>query len=114
MRNLIAQAVVNPVLQGGLGTGGNAMAGSNVATLIGTFIRTMVIVGGLGFILYFIIGATNWITSGGDKGKLESAKQEIVNAITGLVILLAFFAITEFLKGVLGIDLLNIIWPTPK
>lgn len=111
--NLLAQQVINPVLSGTLGSGGNSTSGSNIASLIGTFIRTMVIIGGLGFALYFLLGATKWITSGGDKGKVEEAKQEILNAVTGLVILLAFFAVSAFLNDVLKINLLNIIWPTP-
>jgi hypothetical protein len=113
--NLIAQAgqIVNPVVTG-IGSGGNAASGVHVASLLATFIRVMVIVGGLGFVLYFIIGAINWISSGGEKGKVETAKQEITNALTGLVILLAFYAVAAFLKTVLKIDLLNIIWPTPS
>lgn len=111
--NLLAQGqIVNPVVTG-IGSGGNALSGIHIATLIGTFIKTMVIIGGLGFILYFILGAVKWITSGGDKGKLEEAKQEILNAITGLVVLLAFYAVSAFLNDVLHINLLNIIWPTP-
>jgi hypothetical protein len=111
---LLAQGqIINPVLSGTLGTGGNAGSGANVATLLATFIRVMVIIGGLGFVLYFVIGAVNWISSGGDKGKLESAKHEIINALTGLVILLALVAVTTFLKDVFQIDLLNIVWPTP-
>jgi hypothetical protein len=111
---LLAQGqIINPVLGGTLGTGGNEKSGVNVAILLGTFIRVMVIIGSLGFVLYFVIGAVNWITSGGDKGKLETAKQSIINALTGLVILLALVAITTFLKDVFQIDLLNIIWPTP-
>lgn len=111
--NLLAQGqIINPVVTG-IGSGGGAASGAHIATLIGTFINTMVIIGGLGFMLYFLIGAVNWISSGGDKGKLEQAKQEIINAITGLVILLAFFAVSAFLNNVLHINLLKIIWPTP-
>ncbi len=106
--------IENPVIDISWGAGGNALAGAKIASLLAAFIRVMVIVGGLGFILYFILGSIKWIMSGGDKGKVEEAKQEILNALTGLVVLLAFFAITAFLKEVLKIDLLNIIWPVPK
>lgn len=110
---LLAQVIRNPALQGALGTGGNTNSASNVALLIGTFIRVMVIIASLGFILYFVIGAVEWITGGGDKGKVEEAKNHIINALTGLVVMLAFFAVAVFLNQVLHIDLLNIIWPTP-
>ena len=121
-QNLLAQAITNNAGDGTIknpaigtwGTGGNTAAAGNIAQLIGTFIRTMVIVAGLGFILYFILGAVHWITSGGDKGKVEEAKQEITNAAIGLGIILALYAIAAFLKTVLQIDLLNIVWPTPS
>ena len=73
----------------------------------------MVLIAGLGFILYFVLGAFEWITAGGDKGKLDAAKHFIINAITGLAIMLALFAVTVLLQQVFGIDLLNISWPTP-
>lgn len=112
--NLIAAAgeIVNPVVTG-LGSGGNNASGANVAFLIGTFIKVMVIVGTLGFILYFLLGTSKWIMSGGDKGHLEEAKHEIVNAVTGLVIMLALYAIIAFLNNIFGIDILKINWPTP-
>lgn len=108
----LAQVINNPVI-GTLGTGGNTNAAPNVAVLLGTFIRVMVILAGLGFILYFVIGAVEWITGGGDKGKVEEAKNHIINAITGLTVMLALYAVLVFLNQVLHIDLLNIVWPTP-
>lgn len=114
--NLLAQAsggvVQNPVI-GTWGKGGNTASGTIIAQLLGTFIRTMVIIAGLGFILYFVLGAIEWITSGGDKGKVEEAKNRIASAGTGLAIMLALYAVAAFLKGVLKIDLLIIAWPTP-
>ncbi len=110
---LLAQVINNPALQGTLGTGGNTNSASNVALLIGTFIRVMVIIASLGFILYFVIGAVEWITGGGDKGKVEEAKNHIINALTGLIVMLAFYAVAVFLNEVLHINLLNIVWPTP-
>lgn len=112
MKTYLAQVINNPVI-GTFGTGGNTGAASNVAILLGTFIRVMVIIAGLGFILYFVIGAVEWITGGGDKGKVEEAKNHIINALTGLTVMLALYAVLVFLNQVLHIDLLNIIWPTP-
>ncbi len=106
--------IYNPVVTGAWGSGGTGAGASSVGNLIAAFIRVMVIVGSLGFILYFILGAVHWITAGGDKGKVEEAKNEIVNAVTGLVILLALYAVVTFLNKIFGIDLLNIFWPVPK
>jgi hypothetical protein len=39
------------------------------------------------------MGGIEWITSGGDKGKTESARNKITAAVIGLVILAASWAI---------------------
>lgn len=112
---ILAQVIKNPALgTSPYGQGGNAASGQNIAMLLATFIRVMVVLAGVGFILYFVLGAFEWITAGGDKGKLDSAKHYIINALTGLAIMLALFAVTVFLKEIFGFDVLNIVWPTPQ
>lgn len=115
--NLLAEAVINnPVLTGVYGGGSTSSydAGGAVALLIATFMKTMFNIAGLGFILYFALGAVKWLTAGGDKGKVEEAKQQIMNAVTGLIAMASLYAIVAFLNGVLHIDLLKISWPTPS
>lgn len=45
--------------------------------------------------LYIVWGGITWITSGGDKGKTEEARNKITAAVVGLIILLASFAILQ-------------------
>jgi len=56
---------------------------------------------------FLIWGAIEWITSAGDKGKMESARNKISNAIVGLVILAAVTAIFLVLQQFLGIEVLT-------
>jgi len=60
------------------------------------------------FVAILIVGAIQWIISGGDKAGIESAKGKITNAIIGIVILLSLFALIYVLEGFFGIDLLQI------
>lgn len=57
---------------------------------------------------YLIYGAVMWITSQGDKQKLESARKTIVYAIVGLVLTLFAFIIVQFIGNVFGVNLLNV------
>ena len=57
---------------------------------------------GLLLLLYLIWGGVEWITSGGDKGKVESARNKITNAIIGIIVLAAAYAIANFVLGLLG------------
>lgn len=82
------------------------------AVTVATLWQTIIIVGGLAFILYFLWGGLQWIMAGGEKGKLEEAKAKITQGLVGLAILAASFVIVKFVEMAIGIDLLNITWPT--
>ena len=82
------------------------------AITMATLWQTIIIVGGLAFLLYFLWGGLQWIMAGGDKGKIEEARGKITQGLIGLALLAASYVIVKFLEGALGMDLLNIIWPT--
>ncbi len=51
---------------------------------------------------YLIWGGIEWITSGGEKGKTESARNKITAAVIGLIILAAAYAILTLTLQLLG------------
>lgn len=59
------------------------------------------IVGVLGLVavVFIIVGGVNYMTSGGDSGKLQKAKSTILYAVIGLVIAVLAFAIVNFVIG---------------
>ncbi len=81
-----------PVAAIGSGGAGLSRFLSNIVLLIYT---VSIVV----FVFMIVIGAFQWITSGGDKDKLANAKKRITHAIIGVVILgLAFVIITAIGK----------------
>lgn len=82
------------------------------AITMATLWQTLIIVGGLAFLLYFLWGGLQWILAGGDKGKIDEARGKITQGLIGLAILAASYVIIKFLQSALGLDLLNIVWPT--
>ncbi len=66
----------------------------------------VVVIGVIAVLLYLIWGGIEWITSGGDKGKTESARNKITAAIVGLIILISSWAILMFVQDILGIQVL--------
>jgi hypothetical protein len=66
------------------------------------------IIGVIVFFFMLLIGAVQWIASGGEKMAVEAARKRISHAIIGLVILFAVFAVAGLLGGFLGVDLLHI------
>ncbi|KKU44743.1 MAG: hypothetical protein UX64_C0047G0013 [Microgenomates group bacterium GW2011_GWC2_46_7] len=94
--------------------GGNDPTSSpaQFAITVATLWQTIVIIGGLAFILFFLRGGINWIMAGGDKGKIEEARERITQGFIGLALLAASYVIVKFIESAIGMDLLNIIWPT--
>lgn len=77
--------------------------GTNLGALVGLFIAVIAVVAVLAALVFIIIGAFQWITSGGDKQKVESARNHIIAAIIGLVIVVLSFVIINVITQVLGI-----------
>ncbi len=59
----------------------------------------------LAFATLFIIGGIQYITSSGDKGKLESARNKIVNAITGFIVLLLLWFVLRMISLIFGVKI---------
>lgn len=89
----------------------NLSPGEGLAFYIGQLWKTLSIVGGLAFLIYFLLGGLNWLTAGGDKTKVESAQKHITNAIIGLAIILVSYAIILFIQEVLDVNILQPQFP---
>lgn len=76
-----------------------APAGSGlIGTLVKNVISLFFVFGGIATLLYFVWGAFDWITSGGDKEKVAGARKKMTNAIIGLVLL----SLSYFIVGLVG------------
>lgn len=106
LMNLLAQGVTNepttPV-------GGSSYSAVNLGFTIPSFdavltfiIRFFFIVAGLIAILYLLLGALGWITSGGNKESVDKAREKIQNALIGVILIFAVLAIVGVLENVLG------------
>ena len=85
----------------GLTTTGNEVYG-NAPEDIGTFIGANVITPVLGlvgviFLILMIYGGILWMTGGGNTNQIEKARNIIIAAIIGIVIISAAYAITNFI-----------------
>lgn len=108
MSTLIAQ-LTNPAVGPLSKTSGNS--GAVGASVLGRYaailIQTALVLGGLAVLAYMIIGAIGWITAGGDKGKVESARNQIVQSIIGLAVLFSVTAVAAWIGPIFGLNLLQ-------
>lgn len=73
---------------------------------ISAVIGVLTIVAGLWFIFVFISGAISMISSGGDKGALESARKKIFGALVGLAVVIASVFLIDLVGKILGVNLI--------
>lgn len=84
------------------------LAGIDLPTLVARLITLGLVVGAIAFIAMLILGAIQWITAGGDKGALESAKQRMTNALLGIFILFGLWVALDVLGALLNINLTTV------
>lgn len=90
--------------QPGAGIEGSTSA---VEKLFSNVLVMLTIVAGLAFTLFFLLGGLNWITAGGDKGKIDKAKGMMTNGAIGLIIIALSYSIAWIVGKAIGIDILN-------
>lgn len=66
---------------------------TDIGELINKLLNFVMVLGALLVFMYLIWGGIEWITSGGDKSKTESARNKITAAVIGLIVLAASWAI---------------------
>jgi hypothetical protein len=65
-------------------------------------ITFLLIVGSVFFFFNLVMGAIQWIGSGGDKGAVEAARSRITNALIGMVVLFSVFAVINLVAYFFG------------
>jgi hypothetical protein len=83
------------------------LGGITINNMVSAAITMVLIVVSLIFFFILVIGGLKWITSGGDEKKVAAARAQITNALIGLVIVFAAWAIMKLIGSVFGIDLLQ-------
>jgi nitrate reductase NapE component len=73
----------------------------NVLSFVLALLLAVAVVGAVGLLMW---GAIGWITSQGDKQKVQKARSTIVAAIIGLIIVLFAFIVISVLGKTLGIS----------
>ncbi|MCL5439153.1 MAG: hypothetical protein M1268_04155 [Patescibacteria group bacterium] len=79
--------------------------------MVGRVIIAVIIIAIIIAVFFLIIGGIRWITSGGDKSKVEGARNQIVAAIVGLIIAILAYFIISFVAGLFGITITNLTIP---
>lgn len=80
---------------------------TNLELFISNVVGILTVVASLAFILYFMLGAVSWVTSGGDSGKVQKARDQMIQGILGLIVVVAAYGIIGLVGRILGLRILN-------
>lgn len=86
--------------------------GTELSVIISNALRIVFAAALILVLIFLIIGAFQWITSGGDKEAVGKARSRITSALVGLAILALAFVIVQVVAQILGISsILNFSLP---
>lgn len=72
----------------------------SLSILLTFLIRFFFVLAGLSALLYLLWGSLDWIMSGGEKEKVQKAREKIMNALIGVIVIVATLSLIWTLEQV--------------
>lgn len=69
-----------------------------IGSLISAGIQIFIFVAAIALLIYLLLGAYEWIISGGEKEKLSKAQLKITNAVVGIIVVIAVLSVFCVIK----------------
>ncbi|OGY19049.1 MAG: hypothetical protein A2900_00885 [Candidatus Chisholmbacteria bacterium RIFCSPLOWO2_01_FULL_50_28] len=101
-------ATFEPITGTGIFQTGGSTPGVTLERFFSTVLGFLTVIGGIAFLIYFVLGAFTWLTSSGDKQKVEKAQSYLTNAAIGIIIIVLAWAITGIVGTLVGVDILKL------
>lgn len=96
------QAQENLQSAGGAAFGSEALERS-LPQIIGSIIQVFLTIVGVIFLVLMVYAGYLWMTAQGEESKIDKAKDTIKAAVIGLIVVVAAYAITNFIvSGIIG------------
>ena len=77
----------------------------DLGTFVSNSFNAVLLVAALAAFIYMVYGGIEWILSGGEKGKIEEARNKITNGIIGLAIVASAWAVLLLVTYFFGINI---------
>lgn len=87
------------------------VTGSHFGQFVGNAVVALMVLASLVALGFLIYGGVKWIMSEGDKTAVENARNTIVGAVIGLVVVFTSYLILSIILGIFGISLSDLAIP---
>lgn len=89
------------------------LSADRIGSLIGNAINLIFVAAAILALIFLIIGGVKWLTSQGEKEGVTKARETIVAAVVGLVIVFLSYIIINFLLNLfVGVNLASLSFPS--
>jgi hypothetical protein len=96
---VFADECINPFTANGSGSCGSSQI-PGFTKMLGLLIRLFFVIAGIVALIFLLMGAFAWVTSGGDEKAVQAAQQKIQAAVIGLVVMVAVLSIAVFMEQI--------------
>lgn len=95
--------ITNPALPFAGSGSGTVIIGNLISALVSAFL----VMGFVMALFHLMFGAMRWVTASGDKNALQNAQDRMTQAVVGLILLVATWAIMLLVSTILGFQFPN-------
>jgi hypothetical protein len=85
------------------GSGFTGLCSKTIGGMISPLITLIFLVAIIVAVIYLLWGGIKWIMSGGDKSALQSAREHVIAAIIGLVIVFLVYFLVNYIFSAFGL-----------
>lgn len=82
--------------------------GNTLERFFTNFLGALTVIGGIMFLVYFVLGAMAWITSRGEREQVAKAQRYMTNALIGIIFLVLAWALVGVIGRILGFSIMNL------
>ncbi|MFZ1721058.1 MAG: hypothetical protein WAU07_00980 [Microgenomates group bacterium] len=79
----------------------------NLEIIVSNLLGVATVFAGIFFLVYFLIASFKWISAGGDSGKVQGARDQMMNGVLGLVMVVGTYTIVAIISVIVGFNILN-------
>jgi len=90
----------------------SALGDLSIPGIVSGAINLVMVIVALVFFFMLVWGGLRWVMSQGDKTNVETARNQITNALIGLAIVFAAWAIMKLIETLFGVSIFNLALPT--
>ena len=86
----------------------NLSAATSLTSLLSNMIGLLTVVAAISFVIYFLLGGVQWVTAGGDSSKVQKARDQMVQGVIGMVVVVISYGLIGLIGSILGFEVFDL------